>query len=526
MPYELLPDLLKTLSSPDFYSHETSGEIRVIQTHISYVVLTGKYAYKIKKDVEFAFLDFSTPARRLHFCREELRLNRAFSPDLYLEVVAFKRDAQGQWQWSQDFQNADEFAVKMLEFSQDALMSEKFESGELSHSEMRNLGARIAKQHNLAYTDEEIASFGSVEGIRQVSEDNYRDTEKFVGDLVDESIWYETRDFTRQFIKDHGDWITTRQKQGYVRVCHGDLHLHNICLHEDGPHLFDCIEFNSVFRNIDTLYDFAFLMVDVLFRGRRGHANELLNAYLEYSDDYLGARLLPLYLSIRASIRAKVLSLELQDAHHDETERREIARKARGYYRLAWQLTKPQRGVIWVVTGISGSGKSTVGRYLARRLGGIHIRTDAVRKHLGGIPLDQAGGEDLYHDEMTWRTYHHLCMLATTLSQAGFNVVLDGKFDRLEWRERVRRAAGSQEAIFVECYAPEHVLLHRLANRTDDISDAGPRMVMEQKKAFEAFTEVELDSVFRLNTEEDWQSSLEREMRRHGMYEQIPALAD
>lgn len=516
MTYELLPDLLKTMSDPAFYPHETDASIEVLQTHISYVVLTGPFAYKIKKSVAFGFLDFSTPSRRLHFCREELRLNRAFSPQLYLDVVAFKQTANGSWQWCEDLNEAEEFAVKMVAFDQSCLMSHLFEAGELSHKEMRVLGARIAQLHETAMTDEEITSFGGVETIRKVAEENHRDTHKFVGELTDESMWYETRDFTRQFIKDHSDWLVARQKQGHVRACHGDLHLHNICLLEDGPHLFDCIEFNPAFRNIDTLYDFSFLMVDILYRGRKGHANELLNAYLEYADDYLGARLLPLYLSMRASIRAKVLSLEWQDPHLDEAERQSIARQARSYYRLAWQLTRPQRGELWVVSGISGSGKSTVARYLARRMGAVHIRTDAVRKHLGNIPLQQAGGEDLYHDEMTVRTYHNLCMLASTLSRSGVNVVLDGKFDRLEWRERVRRASEQNEVVFVECYAQESVLLHRLANRSDDISDAGPRMVMDQKKSFEAFTEDEEDALIRLDTEGDWQSHLDREMKQFG----------
>jgi aminoglycoside phosphotransferase family enzyme/adenylate kinase family enzyme len=526
MTFELLPELLKQMSDPAFFDHDTNEDIQVIQTHISYVVLTGPFAYKIKKDVNLGFLDFSTPARRLHFCREELRLNRAFSPDLYLDVVAFRIDDKGHWHWTDDLAEADEYAVKMVEFDQDAMMSHLFDAGELTHQDMRKLGERIARLHYGAETDDEIAAFGGLEGFRQVADDNHRDTERFVGQLTDESMWYETRDFTRNFLREHGDWIIARQKQGQVRACHGDLHLHNICLLEDGAHLFDCIEFNPQFRNIDTLYDFAFLMVDVLYRGRRGHANELLNAYLEFSDDYLGARLLPLYLSVRASIRAKVLSLESLDVHHDSRERQLLERQARSYYRLAWQMTRPQRGDVWVVSGISGSGKSTVARHLARRLSAVHIRTDAVRKHLGKIPLHQPGGEDLYTDEMTVRTYHHLCMLAATLSRSGLNVVLDGKFDQLELRNRVRRSTSQHDVIFVECYAPEQVLLHRLANRHDDISDAGPRMVMEQKKVFEGFTALESETLVRLDTDGDWQSELEREMRRFGVQHSQPALAD
>lgn len=218
-----------------------------------------------------------------------------------------------------------------------------------------------------------------------------------------------------------------------------------------------------------------------------------MNAYIEQTGDWEGLQLLPMYLSRQAYVRAKVSSLMLDESEIPDAEKQEISQTAASYYKLAWEYTKPRQGKLTLMSGLSGSGKSTIARYLARKTNAIHIRSDAVRKHLGGIPLNERGAGDLYSEEMTAKTYNRLLELGIILAQKGWEVILDAKFDRQNWRTKAIELARSHQLPLqiVYCTAAIEVLRERLEQRRGDIADATAELLSSQQAAFEHFTEAE-----------------------------------
>jgi uncharacterized protein len=501
-----LPSLIQQMLQPDFYPHPVQEPIQLLQTHISYVLLTGEYAYKVKKPINFGFLDFSSLEKRCYFCHEELRLNRRLSPDLYLAVLPIVETA-GQYQFGAvvpPAQTATEYTLQMRQFPQEMLLSHLFQDGKLTPEIVQQLATQVAAFHISAITNPEVTVYGSVASVQQVDTNNQAISAGFIGTTQTQRQLEETRAFTTQFFEQHADWFVRRQAHGKIRECHGDLHLNNVCLYQDKIQIFDCIEFNQEFRNIDVIYDVAFLVMDLEFRGRIDLANLLLNTYLEQTGDYWGAILLPLYLCMRAYIRGKVNSLTLNDPAIATSEKATSLQRAQAYYRQAWDYTQrtvgprsPSRLIL--MSGLSGSGKSTVARQLAQKLNAIHIRSDAVRKHLAEIPLDQRGdsrgtlGSGIYTPEMTQRTYNTLLELGLLLAQQGWPVILDAKYDLQSLRQSVVDGAITAHIpiTIVECTAPVEVLRHRLHHRTHDISDATADLLNSQIKAAEPLTDAE-----------------------------------
>lgn len=512
-----LPDLIQQMLQPAFYPHPVDQPVKLLQTHISYVFLTGEYAYKVKKPANFGFLDFSTLERRRHFCHEELHLNRRLSPALYLQVLPIGRTAASQYQLeSEDSGEVAEYALQMRQFDQDKLFSYLFDQGELSPERMQELGKRVASFHTSAETNYEIQAFGDVAAVRAVAEDNYQTSLPYIGRAQSQAQLEQTRAFSEQFFQDHADWFRQRQNQGQIRECHGDLHLNNVCLYEGQIQVFDCIEFNQEFRRIDVIYDAAFMVMDLELQGRPDLANAFLNAYLEQTGDYGGAVLLPLYLSMRAYIRAKVGSLMLDDPDIPEADRQQAQQRAAAYYRLAWEYTQRRQGRLILMSGLSGSGKTTIARQVARSLNAIHIRSDAVRKQLAGIPLEQRGGQEgeygsgIYTPEMTQKTYDRLLALGVLLAEQGFPVILDAKYDRQALRQSaIAQAQTAQIPLqILHCTAPLEVLQERLQNRKGDIADATADLLTDQQQAAEPFTAAEQPHVHTLQTDQDLQKQL------------------
>lgn len=499
-----VPALIEQMMQPGFYPHPVKEPIELIQTHVSYVFLTGDYAYKIKKPVNFGFLDFSTLERRQHFCVQELQMNQLNAPEIYLEVLPIT-DLDGQFQLNGTGQTA-EYVLKMREFPQDDLFISMFEQGKLTTSQMEDLGAIVAQFHELAQTNDYIRSFGEVSQIRQAIDENYQQTEKYIGGPQTLKQFEETKQFTDTFFANQEELFKSRVQHNQIRECHGDLHLRNICLWDNKIQLFDRIEFNEPFRFVDVMYDVAFAVMDLESRGRKDLGNVFLNTYIEQTGDWEGLQVLPLYLSRQAYVRAKVTSFLLDDPGVPEDTKKEAGITASQYYKQAWEYTQLRQGQLILMSGLSGSGKTTVARHLAQRLGAIHLRSDAVRKHLAGVPLDQRGGEELYTQAMSQKTYARLLELGTKLANAGFPVILDAKYD-----QQATRLAAIQEAKkhhlpvkIYHCMAPEEVLRDRLLSRTGDVSDATPDLLTQQQASAEPFTEAEQSLVTTLDTTQDW----------------------
>jgi len=499
----LSPQLLQSLSDPQFYPHPCDDPIQLIQTHISAVFLTGDFAYKLKKSVDFGFLDFSTLAKRHHFLDRELALNQPVAPELYLGVLPITAD-QGRLSLEGKGEIVD-YVLKMRQFPQKNLLSNLFEANQLTAQDLVQLGKVIADFHGQTQTNATIRQFGSPEQIGKAIEGNYRQTAPYIGIAQSQEQYAATEAFTTNFLVQKSDIFKERQAQHKIREGHGDLHLSNICFWRGKFQLFDRIEFNEEFRFVDVIYDIAFAMVDLDVKSRTDLSNCLLNSYLEQTGDWEGVQVLPFYLCRQAYVRAKVMSLQFTDPDIDRDRKSEVLATASSFYRLAWHYAQPQVGRLIIMSGLSGSGKSTIARQLAPAINAIHLRSDAVRKHLAGIDLSQKGDPSLYCGQMTEKTYSRLVDLGILLAKQGFNVILDGKFDRQHWREPALELAQKQglSLVFVQCVAPLEVLCDRIAQRQGDISDATPDLLTQQRQQAEPFTPAEQPYLLTLDTRQD-----------------------
>ncbi|MBD1923061.1 AAA family ATPase [Microcoleus sp. FACHB-831] len=500
-----LPPLIQQMLQPGFYPHSVTEPIGLIQTHVSYVLLTGDYVYKVKKPMNFGFLNYSTLELRQHFCAEEMRLNQRGAAEIYLEILPITQTGK-QYHLGGTGEPV-EYALKMTQFPQDGLFSAMFEQGKLTETHMQELGRVVAKFHEKAEINDYIRSFGKVSQVRDAIDENYRQTEKYIGGPQTQTQYEETRKYTDEVFAKNEDIFNSRIENNWFRECHGDLHIRNICLWQDKILLFDCIEFNEPFRFVDVMFDIAYAVMDMDARSRPDLGNAYLNTYVEQMGDWEGLQVLPLYLSRQAYVRAKVTSFLLDDPAVPPDEKEAAAKTAAQYYKLAWEYTQPKQGRLILMSGLSGSGKSTVAAQLARKIGAIHMRSDAVRKHLGGVPLAEKGGAELYSAEMTQKTYNRLLELGIKLASQGWTVILDAKYDRQQLRGDAIAKCQSHNLTpqILHCTAPDQVLRDRLSSRAGDVSDATADLLAAQQAAAEPFTQAEQTYVTTIDTTKDWQ---------------------
>jgi aminoglycoside phosphotransferase family enzyme/gluconate kinase len=503
MSQSKLPQAIAQMMEGDFYPHPVQEPVTLMQTHASFLLLTGDYVYKIKKSVNFGFLDYSTLEKRHHFCSEELRLNRQIAPELYLEVVAVTKTDRGLELNGEG--EPIEYALKMRQFPQEALLIHQFEQGQLTQEQMEQLGQVVAEFHRQTPTSDYIKSFGTVAKIREAIDNNYKQSQSYIDGPQTRQQFEETKAYSDRFFAERASQFEQRMQTDKIRECHGDLHLKNIALWDNQILLFDRIEFNEAFRFVDVMYDIGFVVMDIEARGRQDLANGFLNTYLEQTGDWQGLQVLRLYLSRQAYVRAKVTSLMLDDANIPEDEKQEARRIAAHYYQLAWQYTQPQQGRLILMSGLSGSGKSTIARQLARATGAIQIRSDAVRKHLAGISLQSKGSDEIYSPEMTAQTYGRLLELGIMAASEGWTVILDAKYDRQGLREEAIAAARDRglPLHILHCTAPIAILRDRLNQRQGDIADATAELLDSQQQTAEPFSEDERAYLTSLDTTRD-----------------------
>ncbi|HEY9642688.1 MAG TPA: AAA family ATPase [Coleofasciculaceae cyanobacterium] len=507
MTDSVLPALIQQMMQPEFYPHPVQSPIQLIQTHVSYVLLTGDYAYKLKKPVNFGFLDYSTLEKRQHFCQEELRLNQRCAPELYLEVLPIA-EADGHFYLNGTAEPVD-YTLKMRQFPQEGLLANLYSQGKLTTDRLQELARVIARFHQTTASNDYIRSFGEPAKVREAIDENFQQTEKYIGGPQTQTQFDETRAYNDRLFAEESHLFVERMHADRIRECHGDLHLDNICLWNDRLWLFDCIEFNEPFRFVDVMYDIAYVIRDLEARERPDLSTLFLNTYIEETGDWEGLQVLPFYVNRQAYVRAKIVSFLLDDPAVPAADKEKAQATAARFYRLAWQYSQPRQGRLTLMCGLSGSGKSTTARALACHTGAIHIRSDAVRKHLGGIPLDQRGGDELYSAEMTQKTYDRLLNLGILLAQRGYPVILDAKYDRQSLREPVMATAQQQQMPLqiIHCDAPFEVLSDRLRRRTGDIADATADLL--PKQFFEPFSSTELPYVKTLDTTQSVEALLQ-----------------
>ena len=403
--------LLEAMQQPRFYDHPVE-RIDLIETHISWVFLAGDFAYKVKKPVNLGFLDFSTLAKRHHFCLEELRLNRRFAPQLYLGLNRIGGDSACPEMYGRP---ALDYALKMRRFAQQDQLDRVLSAGRLGTRQLDRFAILIAGIHQAVAVAGPEQPYGNPQAVIDPVLENFTQIST-LSSVTKSHQLAELEQWSRKCCADLHHLLQQRKAEGFVRECHGDLHLTNMAWIDDEPVLFDCIEFNDNLRWIDVINDIAFLVMDLDDRGEATLGWHFLNRYLQESGDYQGLQLLQFYKLYRAMVRIKVLCLRLGQPGLSDRERKLDLELYHSYLELASSYTvKPSRRLI-ITHGLSGSGKSTFVRKLAAGCGAIHLQSDRERKRMHGLSATGAShslpGGGIYDARANDATYERLQMLA------------------------------------------------------------------------------------------------------------------
>ena len=457
------------LSDPS--SYDGVDRVETLETHISRVFLAGEHAYKLKRAVKFPYLDFSTIEQRRAFCKAELKLNQRTAPQLYLETKAIVRGADGQLAWDDKGEIVD-WVVVMRRFDQSQRLDAIAKADGLDPGFLYRLAAHIAAFHDAA---EHRPGHGGAAAFSTIADENDECLRASQAVAFPSERVRELHDASKDWLYRVGELLDRRRAAGKVKRCHGDLHLRNICVVDGDPVLFDCIEFSEAFASIDVLYDLAFLLMDFEHQGDRGSANLVLNRYLDLTGEDDGLAAMPLFLSLRAGIRAHVTASAGGEAD-----------QAQAYLDQACAALRPSAARLIAIGGLSGSGKSTVAAALAPELGARPgarlLRSDVIRKRLFGVDPEARLPEDAYKAEVTARVYQRLCAQAEAALHAGYCAVIDAVSLRPEERHSFASVAAQAGVPFSGIWldAPADALTARVSARRNDASDATAEIVSRQ----------------------------------------------
>ncbi|MEJ2471894.1 MAG: AAA family ATPase [Desulfuromonadales bacterium] len=474
--------LVEAMQKPDFYDHPVD-QVEFVETHISWIFLAGAYAYKVKKPYDLGFLDFSTLEKRRHFCQEELRLNRRFAPQLYLAVIPLSK-VDGKY--APGTEHVVEYALKMKRFPSDAQLDRMLAAGKLERHHLLRFAEKIADSHAHLPTWPKTQPFDVEDFILAPAQQNFDQLRPLA--LSSESIERldELEHWSRDAFERLSPLIHSRHAQGFVRECHGDIHLANMVWLNNEPVLFDCIEFNEHLRWIDVVNDIAFLMMDLDDRGETSPGWSFLNRYLRWTGDYRGMALLKFYLVYRALVRAKVGFLRLNQEHLTSEERIAEESLARSYLDLAHSYIQPTSPALVITHGFSASGKSTFVEDLSPLCPALSLHSDVERKRLSTPvfisskrpprePYTQRRG----NNPSTRNWLHTQC-----------------------WSQMMRHLADSHNVPFMilDFHVAESELLRRIVQRSkeqDTISDATETVLRHQLANADPLGEAEIaDSLF------------------------------
>ncbi len=457
-----------------------AGPVRRIETHAAVILLVGDRAWKLKKSVWFGYLDFSTVERRGQALAEELRLNRRSAPALYLALHKVTRDATGCLRMDGEGEIV-EWVLEMRRFPDDALLADRAGTIGLEEGVLRDLADHVVALH--ATADVQSGEGGAVR-LRRVVENNRASMAAFPDVLPPEKVGQLTALLLRG-IDARSGLLDQRAREGHVRHVHGDLHLGNIALVDGRPVAFDCLEFDTELATTDLLYDLGFLVMDLWQRGLVREANLFLNRYLDLSpEEEPGVGLLPLFMAIRASIRAHV-----EAARAGQGRDTAASESARAYLALALELAEEKPSpCLLAIGGLSGTGKSTLARALGAAVGhapGARIlRSDVLRKRIAGVPAEQVLPEKAYTRAASENVYAELVRLATEALDAGASVIADAVFASPEERKQIAKVAADRRAPFAGLWLVlgEEGRVARVEARRGDASDATADVARMQTK--------------------------------------------
>jgi len=486
-------NILKSLLKHDAYP-ETVGSVELIQTHVSWIFLAGDTAYKIKKPVDFGFLNFSTIDRRRFYCHEEVRLNSRLCPDIYRGVVEV-REAPGGAAFFGDGAVID-YAVKMRRLPAERMLDRLVECGEVTAADMRTVARVIAAFHHTAATSPAISEYGQRERIMANWQENLAQSAANHQTPLSDHELEVIREGVVSFVESRADIFERRIADGFIRECDGDIHLENICLTDGRIYIFDCIEFNERFRYCDTAADIAFLLMDLDYHHRRDLTEVVQNEYLVASGDTGLCDVIEFYKLYRAFVRGKVENLRQNDSGIEPQERERAGVRSAAYFRLARGYLERQRlkTTLFITCGLTGSGKSTLAAQLSFELGIATYNSDRVRKQMAALPPNTAQRvpfeTGLYSAAASEATYAELLRLAETELIAGRSVVIDACFINREQRLPFGQLAARLALPYVvlHCSCPDTEQRRRLVERQasgESVSDGRPEIFELQHNSFQ-----------------------------------------
>ncbi len=476
--------LVQALKQQKPFPHPTD-KVELLETHISSVLLSGDYAYKIKKPLDFGFLNFLSLADRKHFCEEEIRLNRRLAPQIYLEAVPITGSIDAPMLGGDG--EPIEYAVKMRRFDQSQLLDKLLAAGGLDNDIIDAIADIVADFHAKAAVAGDDSPLGTPEAVWAPVAQNFEQIRPLLGDDAQLDQLDRLEAWSEAEYRRIEPLLAQRKAGGFIRECHGDMHLGNITLVDGEVVIFDGIEFNDEFRWIDVISEMAFVTMDLTDRGQPAMAQRLMNRYIENTGDYEGLALLRFYQVYRALVRAKIAGFRLAQELSDE-ERAEVSAAYQSYSDLAESFTAQTTPRIVLMRGVSASGKSWLSQALLETIGAFRIRSDRERKRLFA-DQEQAGelNAGLYAPELTVKTYERLLELTRISTDAGYPVIVDATFLKREQITPFAHFADDNgiDLAVVTTSADKSILEQRLQQRSkekDNISDAD-RQVLEHQLA-------------------------------------------
>ena len=496
------------MSSSGFYPSRPES-VEIIQTHISWVFIAGDDVFKVKKAVDLGFLDFTTLEKRKFYCEEEVRLNRRLAPLIYRDVVEISQDREGNIVLGKG-ETVLEYAVHMHQIPADKMLKKLLRQEDFDSRIIAAVARKLVNFHRSADTGGIIDETGGIETVRRNHEENFSQTESFIGRTLSAFRHGFIRYYARTFLDDHEDLFGKRVREHKIRDCHGDLHLEHVVVTDDQIIIFDCIEFNERFRFCDVAAEVAFLAMDLEFNGYHDLSTLFVQSYIDASGDRDLPTLIPFYQCYYAFVRGKVTGFRLFGSQVTPEDSEAAARTAEKYFELAlsyaFTFTKP---TLILMAGLMGSGKSVISRELLRITGASVIRTDVVRKELCDLTpterrLDDFG-KGIYSRDFTERVYEQAFVTAKYLLTLGISVIIDASFKRQAHRAAALNVIQDMKADFfvLECTCSDDCALERLARRIQDkneASDGRAEIYDAQKKDFDAVTEFPASVHLKLDT--------------------------
>jgi len=493
---------LQLLLKPKFWGKGVK-KVDLIQTHTSWVFLTGKYAYKIKKPVFFGFLDYTTLSAREHFCLEEFRINQILAPDIYYKVIPIvkkgskimlgggrtpfkkKRLAGVRPLNQKDYYDVVDYAIKMRELPQTAIMTHCLETNKITYSDVDEIARIIADFHSKSVSKPDFHKYGEREIIKYNWDENFAQTEPFIGITISKKLFTEIHQRVQDFMQDNELIFRKRVRDSKIKQCHGDLHSRNIFI-SDKVYIFDCLEFNPRFAVSDVASEIAFFVMDLEFYQHKELADFFIGRYLRYTNDWEMLKVLDFYKCYRAYVRGKVTGFNLNDRGMSRQEKRQAKKTAHAYFALAEKygqgLAAPPKLIM--VMGLPGVGKTYLAQHLAEYIGAYHFSTDIIRKEITNTPIEthrfDGAGKGIYTHEVSGKTYEQLYARTANYLQQGKSVIIDATFSWAKSRAQAEQVAKEYQARFyiIDCTCPEKMVMQRMKKREKEfsLSDATPEI--------------------------------------------------